>query len=133
MQAAVCERVEAWAVVVGSLNAHDHHSVGPPDSRCPAHRCRSSRGARDPALMRLMLEAPRLPAAAVPLFLAATTALGPDWATAALSTANNIVLLRPPDRSGPSTWDVPHATAGWPGHRTWHKALCTLPMHSAAA
>ena len=50
--------------------------------------------------MRLLLEAPWLPAPAVPSFLAATLPLGPDWATAALSTANNLVLLRPPDRWG---------------------------------
>lgn len=48
--------------------------------------------------MRLLLEAPWLPAPAVPAFLADTIQLGPEWATAAMSTANNLVLLRPPDR-----------------------------------
>ena len=71
-----------------------------PSDPCRGHACRSGREAKDPALMRLLLEAPWLPAPAVPSFLAATLPLGPDWATAALSTANNLVLLRPPDRCG---------------------------------
>ncbi len=49
---------------------------------------------------RVLLEAPLLPAPAVPAFLAATIALGDAWITAGLTTAHNVILLRPPDRWG---------------------------------
>ena len=100
----------------GALDAIDvpyiHHQLEP----CCFDGYRSSREAKDSALMRLMLEAPRLPAAAVPSFLATTLALGPDWATAALSTANNLVLLRPPDRSGLCASRAPTCSSRHPGH-----------------
>ncbi len=59
---------------------------------------RQRREAKDAAIMRLLLEAPWLPDPAVPSFLAETIARGPEWTTAALSAAHNIVLLRPTDR-----------------------------------
>ena len=52
--------------------------------------------------MRLLLEAPWLAVPAVPAFLAKAARGGPEWTTAALSAAHNILLLRPPDRSVPT-------------------------------
>ncbi|KAK9830014.1 hypothetical protein WJX72_009205 [[Myrmecia] bisecta] len=54
--------------------------------------------AGDRTIARILLEAPVLPSPGVPNLLRDLCAGGGDWATLGLTTAQNIIMLRPPNR-----------------------------------
>lgn len=55
--------------------------------------------ANDKAIAQILLEVPALPGPGVGQFLAEVAGMGGDWATLALSSARDIIINRPPNRS----------------------------------
>ncbi|DBB00785.1 TPA: hypothetical protein ACH3X1_000717 [Trebouxia sp. C0004] len=55
--------------------------------------------ANDKAIAQILLEVPALPGPGVGLFLAEVAGMGGEWATLALSSARDIIINRPPNRS----------------------------------
>lgn len=63
------------------------------------HMRRENLPANDKAIAQILLEVPALPSPGVGQFLSEVAGLGGDWATLALSSARDIIINRPPNRS----------------------------------